>query len=315
MAWYALDTLEDTFTETKNYLWPFNLSRWLKLGVIVFFVGGQGNSLFGQINSFSGFTGEEFNGDGGSNMPAGDLGQVFSEEPELTAFILGIAAVVFLIILFFTFLSSVFEFVFYSSLHEKEDKNIALWSSFKAHLLDGLKYFAFRWLVIILFIAMIAILVLSFISSIPLGALLTILMIPLWVCIWFVSFAVHHLALPEMVVNERGFIDSLRQTYSYVRKEWKQAIAFLLVNIAVGLAASILVGIGFLIVLIILGIPLVLLGVLSFFIHPVLVTFPVLIGLVGLFIIYFVFAIPVQTYIYQWILNVHSGFSDKSDIA
>ena len=40
MTLYALDAIDDAATATRELLWPFDLGRWLRLVVVVFFLGG-----------------------------------------------------------------------------------------------------------------------------------------------------------------------------------------------------------------------------------------------------------------------------------
>ena len=92
---YAFDDIDDAIDATRAFLWPFDLGRWAKLALVLFFLGGTG----GSFNPF----GYNFGGTGGGPQPPGEPGgpgvppDVLPEigGPEL-AVILAIAAAIVL---------------------------------------------------------------------------------------------------------------------------------------------------------------------------------------------------------------------------
>lgn len=289
MGWYALEEIDGTLSDVKEFLLPFNLKRWLKLAVIVFFIGAS-------FTSFPGAPGDLDPGTTGPDMP--DLGIDLAVLAVIAVAVVGVIAV-------FSYLSSVFEFIFYQSLVDDEVK---LKDSFGKHYFNGLKLFGFNILVGLVGMATLAVLIVSAMYSIWAAVGIVFLMIPVWLVLWLVSFFVRNVTVPEIVVNGKGFMDALRETWSKVRVEWRQSLLFIVFAIALSIGASVVTGTVVIGGLLVMAIPLVIIGILFAAVWPPLVLIPVLIGILGLMVVSFGVSIPVQTYIYRWVLNVYQRF-------
>ena len=312
MGWYAIDALQDALDETKAFLWPFDRGRWLRLAVIVFFVGGPGGSFGSGLQNASQSFGQ-MSGTGPESPPGAGFEQAIGEvanRPDLVAILALVAAVALLLLVVFGYLAAVFEFVFYRSL---VDEQVRIRAGFRKYAWDGVKYALFRLALLLVIFGTIGAVIGALVLSPGLGFALILPAILLWLLLAVVGFFVHALAIPTMVVEETGFVEALRVTYRRVRGEWKQAGVYLLANVGISIAASVVVGIGMLIGIIALAIPLVILGLVLAALAPVLVAIPVLLGVVGLLVVYFAIAVPVQTYVYRWILDVHAGFAGVGD--
>lgn len=334
MVWYAIDAIQDAIDETKALLWPFERGIWLRLAVIVFFVGGPGGAFGSGLQNASRGFGRGFGqgvDDGGAGAGAGagtgagtgagnvsgnasmaDLAEAFGDVtsgPGFPETLVAVAAILLGLILLLSYLSAVFEFVFYRGLVDEE---IRLREPFRRYAWDGVKYALFRFGLLLAVFGTVGGAIAAMVLDLGVGLALVFPAILVWLVLAMVGFFVHALAIPTMVVEETGFVEALRRTWRRVRTEWKQAGVYLLASIAVGIAASILVGIGILVGVIGLAIPLVILALGLMAVAEVLVAIPILLGVVGLIAIYFAIAIPVQTYVYRWMLDVHAGFADAA---
>lgn len=309
MSWYAVDELGSSFDQTKEFLLPFDLRRWLKLSVIIFFAGGS-TSSFQSAGSTTQNTGRMEAGE-----LTGELGNVPSEIPPMEEIITSdifIAAVALIGVLFLllSYLSAVFTFVFYRSIRDDE---VALKASFSEYAYDGFKYFVFNLGMFILWILTVGGLVAAFFFNFYSIAFLLPIVIPLWILLGIVSFVVKNITLPEMVVQDTGFIKGLRKSYGYIRDEWKQAGVFLIAKIVIGIVVSVLMGTAVVIAAVGLAIPLVIIGILLYLLHPWLVGIAVVVGITGILVAWVAVAIPIETYVYTWVLNVYGSFSEESE--
>ncbi|MFP4632128.1 MAG: hypothetical protein ACLFMT_01665 [Halobacteriales archaeon] len=311
MSWYAVDALGDASDETKEFLWPFDARQWLKLAVIVFFAGGGGG--FGSMMNNAGSWNQPGAGPGmGDGTGAGyaEFERAVSEalnDPEVVRLIAAVAVVFFVVLLLFQYLSSVFSFVFYRVV---DDEDVRIRAPFREHAVDGAKYMVFQLLVLGVVLGGFVAVAAAFFADPGLGFGLLLAVILLWLLVSVVALFVHTLALPTMVREDAGFVEALHVTGGRVRAEWKQALVFLLANVVVSIAAGVVVAVGLVLSIIALAIPLVVLGVLLSLVSETLVLIPMLLGVVGLLVAWFLFAVPAQTYVYRWVLDVHAGFAD-----
>jgi MFS family permease len=308
LSWYAIDTLGEAYEETKEFLLPFDLRLWLKIAFVLFFVGGY--------SSFPTSFGNTGGGMGGVQEEVGETQVEVPETPDavleelsnlITPLVLSILLAVLIVGVIYSYLSSVFTFVFYRSV---QDAEVRLRAGVKRYAYDGLKYFVFNLLMLVLWLASLALAVAAFFNAVPVGLSVLAALVPLWVLLWLVSFYVRSLTVPEMVAEDAGFVESLKRTYGYVRGEPKQAAVFLVASIVIGIAAAAVLSVAVAAISIIAAIPLVILGVVLYFISPLLVAVPAIVGVLFLLVALFAVSVPVQTYVFGWILNVHSRFSE-----
>jgi len=137
---------------------------------------------------------------------------------------------------------------------------VELRSGFRRYAYDGFKYFLFNLGITAVTLLSVVVLILGFLSNPLTGAVLLLFLVPFWFFLWLVSFYVKNVALPEIVVEETGFIESLKNAYGYIHEEWKQAAVFLLVKVVVGIVVAVLIGAALVAAVVALAIPLVVLG-------------------------------------------------------
>ncbi|MFW5929464.1 MAG: DUF7544 domain-containing protein, partial [Halobacteriota archaeon] len=88
-----------------------------------------------------------------------------------------------------------------------------------------------------------------------------------------------------------------------------ETLAFLVTKFVVGVVAYVLVSIVVALGMVALAIPLVLLGLVVYFVSPALLLVPLVLGILGLLVLSFGVTVPVQTYVFTWVLGVHARFA------
>ncbi|MFC6973852.1 hypothetical protein ACFQL1_02895 [Halomicroarcula sp. GCM10025709] len=119
MALYALEDIDDAVSATRSLLWPVDRTLWIKLAVVVFFVGGPGAS----------FNSVQYNVPANGDTPPGDV----PLPPEIGANILlvvgSLVLIGLLIGLLFLLVGSVMEFVLVESLRRETVTIRQYWGS------------------------------------------------------------------------------------------------------------------------------------------------------------------------------------------
>lgn len=257
MALSALQHVGDAVDVTREFLFPFELRRWLKLALVAFFVGGSGGSV-----PTSGFDTGGFETGG---PPGQDPGQAPDLSlPTLTDEMLLVLAVVvgalLLLAVAFAVVGAVMEFVFVESLVIGEVTVRRYWGRRWG---QGLRLFAFRLaiglplLVVVLgWLAVLLVPLLTGESFLPMTVFL------LGIPVVFLLFVLHAVVstfttvfvVPIMLRRDGGVLDGWGVLWSSVKSDWKQYAAFaalwLVLTIATGLVASIAVGIGAVVLLV-----------------------------------------------------------------
>ena len=110
MKWNAFKLIEEAFSKTKERLFPFNFKDWFRLGFISALASQKSlnfNSSFNSadLSSFSGNSGEK-------------IKDFFREKGLILG---GILSAFFIFYLFFSYLQSVFNFIFVDNLIEKKE--------------------------------------------------------------------------------------------------------------------------------------------------------------------------------------------------
>jgi hypothetical protein len=306
MTLYALDAIDDAATATRELLWPFDLGRWLRLVVVVFFLGGAaGNSGLAPFQ----FSGSAPSGFESAPTPSGSPEMALPGGTEL-AVIGAIVGVIALLVLGFLLVGSVMEFVFVESLREEQVRVRAYWSRYWG---QGLRLFGFRLVLALLslgvvvgiFAAALGPYFLGF-GGAPLAFIL--LAIPVFVLLSVVSGLLGGFTtmfiVPVMLLEDRGLLSAWRRFWPTLRTQWKQYAAYAVVGwvlqLAAGIAASVAVGFAAVVAGIPLGIVglvgIGLLGVAEIVGGIVVAIAAVLFGLVVLALVLLV-GVPVQAYL------------------
>ena len=308
--WYALESIEDAFEDTKDLLTPFKISIWGKIALITLFIGGSMGSL--PTTGPSDF-------DGGSNSTIDDFNAEDFSANDLESFIspglaFGLIFGIVALLIVKAYLSGLFRFIYFQNLEEnlgKEEANIRIISSFKDNLGPAVRYFGVFLGVISLGLIGVLGIIGSFFISPVLGIGTIFLSIPLWIIIGLSLFFLRAVLIPEMLLNNKSGIEGLRQVYGYVLSEWKQAGIYVLVKTGLNMILGIIWSIAFITGLLVIGIPFAILGVALFAVSEVLVVIPIVLGVLSVIVYSLVIEVPVSTFGTHYALDVYKRFAEE----
>ena len=252
MSLYAIENIGDAYEATRAFLFPFSLRRWLKLALVVFFVGGASLG--------SGFQGG-FEFDTPVNQPIGpDVGPAAGPGGgvadgaaigQFLPLIIGLAALALLIVLAFAVVGSVMEFVLVASLREE---TVTIRRFVGRYWRKGLRLLGFRvglWLLTAALVA-IPVAVIAVVFAGPNAgvgaAILFALLVSFALLVALVAALAYGfttvLVVPIMLLEDRGVLSAWRRLWPTLRGQWKQYLAYvvleLLLSIAVGVAVGVL---------------------------------------------------------------------------
>lgn len=238
MPWYAVSAIDDALSTSKQFLFPFNRWRWIKLAVITLFVGG-GTGGFG-FPSFS------FDVSLPSDTPTSPPVDAPSTETLVTVLaVLGVLVVGF--VLLYGVVSAVMEFVFLDALRTQE---IHLRRFFRRRLGKGIRLFGFQLGVTLLFVLPLLVAVVVGVwfgletGSLGMFAGLLFVLIPVFILAailgsLLLGFTTGFVA-PVMLLEDRGVIAGWRRFWPTLRAEWKQYGVYVIVHWLLGIGVGIL---------------------------------------------------------------------------
>lgn len=327
MSWYAVSAIEDAIEVTREFLFPFDLSKWLRLAVIVFFLGGLGVSSPVQ-------SGMQFSP--GSNEPVQGPPGGFDISPDtvLTVFVVLFVIAVFLGLLF-TLIGSVMEFALVESLRSRE---VHVRDYMGNHFGQGFRLFVFRVVLFLIVLAPIAVIVLLTVpallggsGNIALGTFFLFLPVffVLGLIVALVDGFTRSFVVPVMIVRERGVLAGWSAFWPTLRREWKQYGVYLVLKFFIGIAVGFLVSIAAAIVFVILLVPFGIVGALlavafgGFASLGTTLATPVGIAVFGLLVLAYVLCavfflalvrVPIRTYIGYFSLLVLGDTNEEFDL-
>jgi hypothetical protein len=257
MPWIAFDALKDARQATEDLLLPIDRGTWLRLAVLAFFLGGGGGAPTGGSGS---------GGTTPNDVPAGELPQQLPPMETLLTVAAAVVLLVLVLALVWMLVGSVMEFVLVTGLR---DRDVRLRRPFRANLYPGLRLFAFRLVLGLGGLALVAIPILGILGlGIGVGPAAFLLFVPLVVLFGVVALVggvVNRLTtdfvVPAMLVEDRGVLDGWRRVWPLVRAEWKEVGLFVLLRFALAIGAGIAVGLATLLVALVVAIPFALVGV------------------------------------------------------
>lgn len=318
MALYAIDDLDDAWAATREFLTPLSVKRLFVLAVVVFFVGGTG------MNPLS-------SGGGGGGAPSGtDTGAGpnidaiwgFVVENALVIGLVGVALL--LLVLGFTFVGALMEFVFVQSLRTDE---VRFWGYSRAYLGEGLGLFGFRLGLALLTFLPIAVFLGFGATVIGAGPLtevggvalvvLGLLAVGVFVLVSIVDSFTTAFVVPAMLVRGSGVLDSWRAFWPTLTGQWKQylayAIAVIVLNVALGIVFFVLFALAAVVLLIPFGI---LVAGIALLAEPILLPVGIVLGVLfvlGLVIVALVLQVPIQTYLRYYALLILGDTNGQLD--
>jgi hypothetical protein len=251
MALHAAQNVGDAIDATREFLFPFELRRWLKLAVVALFIGGGLNAPSGQVGGSSNTPAPN----GGGELPA-------SLPADFITIIAVVAAVAVVLALVFGIIGAIMEFVFVESIRTEEVRIRRYWSNRWG---QGLRLFGFRVLiglpVLALFLGWMALFFAPLLTSVQfpeLSAGVFLLGLPVLFVVGIVVGIIYGFTtlfvVPLMIQNDSGVLAGWRRLWPSIKREWKQYGAFALIGavltFVVGLIASMAVGLAAVVLLI-----------------------------------------------------------------
>ncbi|MDR5672005.1 putative membrane protein [Halalkaliarchaeum sp. AArc-CO] len=247
MPWYAIDAVDDAIDATRRFLFPFSLVRWVKLAVIVLFIGG-GSSASNASNVPS--AGGEFTLPTGfpADGAAPPNGAAPPGDPFLTPeLVIAVAAGIVLLAVLLSIVSTVLEFVFYDALRTND---VLLWGPFKRRFLQGIRLILFQIGVTVLVFAPVALAgyglyvadpaVPSRLAVFVLAGLGLVGVFLLWLLV--LTFT-DDFVVPIMVLEDETVLGAWSRFWPTLKGEWVQflvyLVVYLLLAIGIGIGQSI----------------------------------------------------------------------------
>ena len=272
MSLYAIENIGDAYEATRAFLFPFSLRRWLKLALVVFFVGGASLG--------SGFQGG-FEFDTPVNQPIGpDVGPAAGPGGgvadgaaigQFLPLIIGLAALALLIVLAFAVVGSVMEFVLVASLREE---TVTIRRFVGRYWRKGLRLLGFRvglWLLTAALVAVpVAAVAVVFVgpdTRIGGAAIALALLVPFALLVALVAALAYGFttvfAVPIMLLEDRGVLSAWRRLWPTLRGQWKEYLAYVVLEALLSIAVGVAVGVLTALALVGLAIPFGALGALT----------------------------------------------------
>jgi len=314
--------VDDAVDATRSFLWPFDLGRWLKLALVVFFLGGTG-----AVNPL------QFSGGTPSTGSPGEPGQLPSYSavvdaltPTEWAIVGAIVGAILLLGLVFGFLGAVMEFVFVESLRRERVSIREYWGD---RWRQGARLFGFRLVVGLLSLAIaggaivVAVWPLVAGGQFSVAVLLAAVGVALVVATGsgLLNGFTTQFVVPVMVVEDRSVLGAWKRFWATMVGEWKEYLAYaalrIVLSIAVGILVSVVTGIG----MVVVAIPLVILGIagaalfaVSDLVGGAVLLFVAVLFIVAVVLLSLLVAVPIQTYLRYYALLVLGDVDRSFDV-
>ncbi len=319
MALHAVRAVGDAVTGTRRFLTPFDVRRWLKLAVVVFFVGG-GTNLTSMQYDFSGVP---------DGIPEDGIEIPFALPTDVAQLVGAIVVGAVLLAIAFGIVGAIMEFVFVESLRSGDVLVRRYWSQ---RWRQGLRLFGFRVAIGLPFLGLVlgwmALFVVPLVTGIS-GPTVPFAVFLLGLPVLFVVGLLYGLVssfttafvVPIMIKEDTGVLAGWRRLWSSITAEWKEYLAYavlgFLLTIATGLLASIALGLAAVVLLV----PLVVLAVVTYLtvsltstIGLVVVGGLVLLFVVTMIVLWALVQVPVLTYLRYYALLVLGDVDASFDI-
>ncbi|WIV66773.1 DUF7544 domain-containing protein [Natrialbaceae archaeon AArc-T1-2] len=311
---HAVDDLGDAIDLTREFLTPVRLGLWLRLMIVVFFVGGLGF--------------------GGPGVPTGDVGMVVDDpavEPEpieeevpvddllMIGAVVAVAGVS--LWLLFALLRAIMDFVFIESLRTTE---VRVRRYARENLGSGLRLFLFRALVGLVSFGIVAVPAAAAIltadgitDAAGLLALLAVLAVPLSIAYVIVMRFTTVFVAPVMLLEDRGVLSAWGRFWPTLRSSLGEYAVYLLLVWILQIVISIAVGILAIFGLLVIGIPV---GLVAFVLLAfgtagiVLAVIVALVGFVSFLLFVALIEVPVYSYLRYYALLVLGDTNRELDL-
>jgi len=247
--WIAWNAIEGALTKTKQMLFePFNLTKWVKLAIILLFIGGGGGGYdFSSNPSTSNF------GDFGDSQSDPKL-DAFVEETvsEVSAFVhqymtyivLAVLAIL-LVTALFSYISNVLQFVFVESVVRN---HVTIRAYIRNNLGNGLRLFILNWTLWIVFLIAIILSLLPALSALLDGGvsalffrsfILFFVVFILGIIILGIVDSFINLVIPVMLYENEGILKALSKVTSTAVHSIPQVLVYWIIRGVLGIILNI----------------------------------------------------------------------------
>jgi len=273
MSWYSIDVIDASVKRTKRIiLEPFDFWKWIKLAIIIFFIGGG----FG--SSWSNFDPGAFDRrleDRDMEKPSTEtiIDQITQFWDQYHTYILiGLAMIIF-IILIFSLISSIMQFVFVDAVVTNK---VTIIEYFKKYTRPGFNLFIIQTILGLFFLSLFILAMLPIVQpmlespeNISFGAIMGSIL-------WFITVVIVlsiiggiidsliYLSIPLVMYDQIGLIEAIKRIVGRAGADWKQMVVYWVMRALLWLAAAIFVGIAAIILLIFLVIVIVIVGIILY---------------------------------------------------
>jgi len=309
MGWYALEEVGEALEETRDLLIPFDLKQLTKLAVIVMLTGSGFNipSGFGDsggtTSGIQGFSQSGISTQTSTPLNTAQFGSLMPSASNSEFVLAGIILAGLLIVgLPLMFVSSVFEFIFYRSLIDKEVKII---EAFSDNIGRGLRYFGFRLIYSIFALGAIASVVMLFIEDATFFWAVLLPLIPILIVMSIFAALTKHFILLRMMEENQGLIQAWESFWSELSSQWKQVVVFLFAHFGLSVMVGAAMGAAVLGFTLMAAVPVIIVGLGLSVISEALFLIPVILGGIIWIVALLYIAVPFRVYMRYYVILVY----------
>lgn len=245
MTTHAVDDVTAAFEASKTFLRGLTVSQWLRLAIIALLTGGAS----APSTSFQ-FDGSSLPSQPTDTIPP--MPDVFAG-PGLSQFVIALVAALVLVGLALVVVGSILQFAFVDALRTGR---VEIRRSLARFWGKGLRLFGFHLAVGLVVLAAFGF---ALLPSLGGGFLVTLLFLPVALVVALLAALVtgftRAFVVPIMLHEDRGVLAAWRRLWGVVCANPKEYGAFVLVNLALTIAAGIVVGIASMLVAVVVAVP------------------------------------------------------------
>lgn len=272
MVWYSIDVIDSSVKRTKKILLePFDFWKWIRLGIIIFFIGGG----FG--SSWSNFNPGTFDNYQNRNLEEPSTGEIVNQITQFwhqyqTYILIGLAMIIF-VILVFGLISSVMQFVFVEAVVSNK---VIIIANFKKYIRPGFNLFIMQTILGLLFLSLFILALIPVVrpflespETISFGSIMGSILL-LFIMAIIIAIAggvinsIINLSIPLVMYEHSGLIEAIKKVAGRAGADWKQIVVYWVMRSVLWIAAGIITGIIALIIFIFLFIVILIIGVILY---------------------------------------------------
>jgi hypothetical protein len=252
--WWAFKPITTAFEKAKKILLePFNAWTWLKLMIIVFFVGTGSGRVSNQFSNMANYS----TGPSDTRGIEQGITSLLSNSTILAIIIVAVVLII-LIALLFAYLRNVFSFVLIRALTSGD---VHIIQPLKENMGRGFRLFIFTIaagiLTLIVVLAFIAVAILAILLAVQAGTssaagILTLILVICFICLLlllmilfsaamgiFIGFTYDFVA-PMVYFKGMGIIESWKWLWASIKRDWKQYGVYVITRWALELAVGLI---------------------------------------------------------------------------